>query len=344
MNVLDFSTANAQVTNEIINVPDANPVTIKHDTCYNKVGKAILISTAPSGGGTVLVNPLDGASDYTPGDAYTFPEPYNTTLAGDVGYTTIAITNATYHNTDLYVSYYPIWDLLYAARWNNKNIIPHYASSPYDISATTEEVDLTEFNSWPVGTTRRVHAYDGDGSDYLWFTDNGETINGIPIADVKIEGTGGLILTKVDDGEFIAEGWLGGSVFDQDGGNFADSGNFYNQAWKKTLDGVCEYNFKIVHASVAMTVLYSQLGYTITAGVTETFPASGIFAALDVEGVSITPEADAAAQLTYHSLILFSASTTTFAYWPIRATNGTADVKLSAQCKGRWTTTFPEAA
>lgn len=231
MNVLDFSTSNAQVTNEIINVSDANPITIKHDTFYNKVGKAILISTAPSGGGTVLVNPLDGASDYTPGGAYTFPEPYNTTLAGDVGYTTIAITNATYHNTDLYVSYYPIWDLLYAARWNNKNIIP--VEGNFDISASNETFDLTTVNSYPIGYEFKVLAYDGDGSNNFSFVDNGETINGITVADYSIDGTGGFIMKKIDDGEFSAVGWLGGDIFDQDGGNFASG----VEKFSKRIDG-----------------------------------------------------------------------------------------------------------
>ena len=337
-NVLDFSTSNAQVVDEIINVSDANPVTIKHDTFYNKSGKAVLISTGPGGTGTVLVNPLDGASDYTPGDAYTFPEPYNTTLAGDVGYTTIAITNAAYHSTDLYLSYYPIWDLLYAARWNNNIIIPHYASSPYDISATTEEVDLSEFNSWPVGTTRRVHAYDGDGSDYLWFTDNGETINGMDITYFKIQGTGGLILTKVGDGEFIAKGWLGGDVFDQDGDKIADAGNLANQIFTKSLSGRAVYEGDVTFTAIAVNLGPSGGGY-YSAEQTETLPLSP-FSSIDTR--ALTSDGDQQVAGLYQGA---SMSTTVLGYHVRRVVSGGSVTRtMHFKVEGRWADDYPEAS
>lgn len=112
--IVDFSTENAQVTDEVINVANSNPVNLYHDIFYNKTGKLVVISTGAGGGGTVLTN----VTDYTIGGAVSdsfFP----VSISPDVGYTTVAITNATYHNTNLYVSYYPISDVFKAARWNN---------------------------------------------------------------------------------------------------------------------------------------------------------------------------------------------------------------------------------
>jgi len=325
MNVLDFSTSNSQVADEIINVSDANPITLKHDTFYNKVGKAIVITTGPGGTGTTLVNPLDGASDYTPGGAYTFPEPYNTTLAGDVGYTTIAITNAAYHSTDLYVSYYPIWDLLYASRWNNNNIIPHYKSSPYDISATTVEIDLTELNSFPNGTTRRVSAYDGDGSDYLWFTDNSETINGIPIADIKIEGTGGLILTKISDGVFKAVGELGGEIWDSDGGNFTG-------VFSKCLSGlmICGQVFDAsLNANVGANNIFGTGAGTIYyANNAVTFPLAFVAEPeISISSDGVSTHANTATAAGFNLRPYYNASATT--------------LSGSYTAVGRWTTSYP---
>lgn len=232
MTVLDFSTSHSQVISpdEIINVPNSNPVKLKHDIFYNKIAKAILISTGPGGTGTVLVNPLDGASDYTPGDAYTFSIASQVAAMGaDTGYTTIAITNATYHNTDLYVSYYPIWDLFYASRFNNNEIWE--SQGDYDISASNTTFDLTEVNSYPIGYKFRISWYDGDGSNTLSFTDNGETIDGVSVADWIGDGTGHLDLIKLDDLEFETRN--SGEIWDSDGGNF--TGTF-----EKKLNGIQE--------------------------------------------------------------------------------------------------------
>lgn len=316
MNVLDFSTSNAQVADEIINVSDANPVTIKHDTFYNKVGKAILISTAPAGGGTVLVNPLDGASDYTPGNAYTFPEPYNTTLAGDVGYTTIAITNATYHNTDLYVSYYPIWDLLYAARWNNKNIIP--VEGNFDISASNETFDLTTVNSYPIGYEFKVLAYDGDGSNNFSFVDNGETINGITVADYSIDGTGGFIMKKIDDGEFSAVGWLGGDIFDQDGGNFS------GYTWEKSISGKMTQSRLLVASNLDGS---------------QTFPVAFV-------DTNYIVKVDLYFDTSGARVVFWDTETTTGFEVAVKnsITGADADSGGCWEVTGRWTTNYPEAA
>lgn len=127
--ILDFSTANAQITDEIINVSDSNPVTLEHDIFYNKTGKLVVISTGAGGTGTVLTD----VTDYTIGGSISdsfFP----TSIAPDIGYTTIAITNATYHSTDLYVSYYPISDVFRAGRWNS-------SMARYDVVSGTATVD-----------------------------------------------------------------------------------------------------------------------------------------------------------------------------------------------------------
>lgn len=111
--IVDFSTSNSQVVDEIINVSDSNPVRLIHDIFYNKTGKALRISTGAGGTGTVLTD----VTDYSAGGAVAdslFP----TSISPDVGYSTIAILNATYHDVDLYVAYYPIADTFNATRWN----------------------------------------------------------------------------------------------------------------------------------------------------------------------------------------------------------------------------------
>ena len=113
--ILDFSTSNAQITDEIINVSDSNPVTLEHDVFYNKTGKLVEIYTASGGGGTQLTE----GTDYDVGGTY--PDgSLPSSISPDVAYTTISITNATYHDTQLYVSYYPIGDLFQASRWNEE--------------------------------------------------------------------------------------------------------------------------------------------------------------------------------------------------------------------------------
>lgn len=224
MQILDFSTANAQISDEIINVPDSNPVNLGHSAFYNKTGKKVVISTAAGGGGTVLTE----TTDWTSGGAYSDSD-LPASITPDVAYSTLSIVNATYHDTDLYVSYYPLGDNINADLWNNQNIPPFFGSGPYDISATDVTIDLSILDSLPAGKVQIVAAYGGDGSNTLSFTDNGETINDVSVADWVIEGTGELWLMKKSDGNFWAVN--PGEVWDSDGGAFT---GYY---FEKTLHG-----------------------------------------------------------------------------------------------------------
>lgn len=113
MDFLDFSTANSKVDDFIINVSDSNPVQLKHDIFYNKTGKKVVISTGVGGGGTVLTE----TTDWVSGGAFpdgNLPE----SISPDVGYTTISIVNSFYHSTVLYVSFYPIADVINVEKFN----------------------------------------------------------------------------------------------------------------------------------------------------------------------------------------------------------------------------------
>ncbi len=111
--ILDFGTTHTRTDDEVINVPDANPVGLDHDIFYNKTAKWCSIYTGAGFTGTHLV----GGTDFDLGGIFpdgSLPE----SISPDVAYTTISVTNATYQNVDLYVNYYPISDIISAARWN----------------------------------------------------------------------------------------------------------------------------------------------------------------------------------------------------------------------------------
>lgn len=130
MNVLDFSTTNTEVLDEILNVPDANPVNLLHDIFYNKTGKLVQIWTAAGKSGTQLTEGVD----YDIGSI--FPDgSLPTSISPDVAYTTVAITNATYQSTNLYVSYFPISDIINARRFNPLAVVQTSA-----FTITTEDV------------------------------------------------------------------------------------------------------------------------------------------------------------------------------------------------------------
>src|SRR6056297_878314 len=130
MTILDFSTTNTQITDEVVNVSDSNPINLDHDTFYNKTGKLVEIYTASGEGGTQLTE----GTDYDIGGAYSdgdLPE----SISPDVAYSNISITNATYHDTDLYVNYYPLGDIINAVKLNP--IINLSSSSGYDSTGPT---------------------------------------------------------------------------------------------------------------------------------------------------------------------------------------------------------------
>lgn len=129
---LNWSTTNTQITDEIINVSDSSAIGLLHDIFYNKTGKLVVISTGSGGGGTVLTE----TTDYTIGGALSDSK-LPASITPDVAYTTVAITNATYHSTDLYVSYYPLGDFVEAE--------DVYSALGHD-SAWTTETSL--INGW----------------------------------------------------------------------------------------------------------------------------------------------------------------------------------------------------
>jgi microcystin-dependent protein len=162
--IVDFSTTNSQVVDWLINVANSNAINLGNDLFYNKTGKLVVISTGAGGTGTVLTD----TTDYTIGGAFADGD-LPTSISPDVAYSTVSITNATYHNTKLFVSYYPISDLFRAERWNNDTVpegsIQAYAGTSIptgwldaDGSAINRTTYQRLFNA--IGTTWGV----GDGS------------------------------------------------------------------------------------------------------------------------------------------------------------------------------------
>ena len=179
LQIVDFSTTNSQVIDEIINVADSNPIRLEHDIFYNKTGKKVVVSTGAGGSGTVLTETTDWVAGSAVSDSL-FP----TSISPDVGYTTLAILNATYHDTDLYLSYYPIADTFNATRWNDAisqlggEALGEYrmrqdAKSP---SALFPQINLTSFSgvstvnttNWPLYTPylRAIHLKIGATSTF----------------------------------------------------------------------------------------------------------------------------------------------------------------------------------
>lgn len=312
--ILDFSTANSQISDEIINVSDSNPVNLGHSAFYNKTGKKVVISTAAGGGGTVLTE----TTDWTSGGAYTDSD-LPVSITPDVAYSTIAIVNATYHDTDLYVSYYPLGDNINASLWNNQNIPPFFGAGPYDISATDVTLDLTILNSLPAGTVKIVAAYDGDGSNTLSFTDNGETINDISVADWVIEGTGELWLMKRSDGNFWAVN--PGEIWDSDNDNFT-------YAWEKSLCGRLYHHGTLAGSGDSNTVTYDL-----------TFAA--------VDSATAQTQGDAGTGTIINRLQLINTlGTTSMLCRSIRTDTGVLSSTFTGNIvwsvTGRWTTSYPK--
>lgn len=151
MQIINYSTTHAQTVDDTINVANSNPVKLARDIFYNKTGKKPVISTGAGGTGTVLTE----TTDWTSGTI--FPDgDLPSSISPDVAYQTISIVNATYHSTLLYLSYYPIADIINAERWNEdvaksetklKQITDNYtvnAGEQYHIiEATLTTVDKT---------------------------------------------------------------------------------------------------------------------------------------------------------------------------------------------------------
>lgn len=307
MQVLDFSTSNSQISDEIINVPNSTPVNLQHDVFYNKTGKLVVIRTAAGGGGTLLTE----TTDYTIGSA--FPDAdFPTSISPDVGYQTVAITNATYQNTDLYVAYYPIMDIVNATRWNTE--IKYNAGGDFDISASNQTYDLTDVRSYPAGYVFRVSWYDGDGSNTFSFTGGGSsTINNIAYTEWVGEGTGHLDLRYLGSDKF--EVINSGEVWDCDGGNFA------SESWEKHLSGVLiqrAFGDTITGAPTALTfsIAYASSSNQVDARSKSFGNRVAFVTAITTTGFNIT---------------VYNAAT--------GATDGSGTVDWDAT--GRWTTSYP---
>lgn len=322
-NILDFSTTNSQETDFIINVANSNPISLGHAVFYNKAAKPIVISTGAGGTGTVLTE----TTDWTSGGA--FPDAsFPSTIAPDIGYTTVSIVNATYHSTDLYISYYPITDLFNADLWNNSNTLPSLGD--YDISAGDTTEDLAIINSYPIGYKFRVSWYDGDGSNTFSFTDNSETIDGAGIAQYIGEGTGHLDLLKTGaGGEYITINR--GEIWDSDGGNFT------NQHFEKRLDGSLFQTRKIPETSYAITTGTGVL-YNSAIQAAQNYPVTA--AQLDITSITCMSS-------TLKSVFVGSSTTnaTASAWQPFvlvyGGSAGSVSITVFMTMNGRWTTSYP---
>jgi hypothetical protein len=113
-NKLNWSTDHAQITDEIINRSASTASGLFHDMFYNKTLKPVVVSTGAGGSGTVLTEDTDYSIN---GQVTSFPANI-TDPSPDEVWSTIAIINAAYLDTDLYVSYYPLGDLVEAADIN----------------------------------------------------------------------------------------------------------------------------------------------------------------------------------------------------------------------------------
>lgn len=219
---LDFSETNSQITDEIVNVPDSNPVGLVHSLLYNKAGKLVVISTAAGGGGTVLTD----VTDYVIGGIYSdglLPS----SISPDVAYSTISIVNATYHNTVLYVSYYPITDLFSAAAINDNigdgfnspaGATKYYANEVvktmfWTVGASDVDLDLPAAANIPGGELVIIRVDSGAGIGSI-VPDGSETINGEASVNmpaqynklhIKSDGTNWVV---IDHDLFWNSDWL----------------------------------------------------------------------------------------------------------------------------------------
>lgn len=210
MKVLDFSTTHSQISDWIINVPNSNPVNNLHDIFYNKTGKLVQIWTGAGQTGTQLTE----TTDYTLGGAFTDAD-FPTSISPDVGYTTIAITNATYHNTDLYVTFYPIADVVDAETRNTDTYwtFATAGGADYDVlsvaanlwikftrdASTQYDGNLPDASATQhVGQRIAIQSIGPGTGDIGYTTQSSQTIGGGAASTVVHRGTG--ILYLLSDG------------------------------------------------------------------------------------------------------------------------------------------------
>jgi hypothetical protein len=276
MKIVNFSTTNAQIQDEIINVANSNPINLNHDLFYNKSGKLVVISTGAGGTGTVLVE----STDYDIGDA--FPDSsLPASISPDVAYTTVAIINASYHNIDLYVAYYPISDVISASRWNT--------DLTYQFLALSDDYTITdEYSKLFITFTRQVSSKTitlPDATDERWAgneivikvigsgagnvalaTTSGQTIGDITASSWEWDGVGTLrIVSNGSNYDVLDNGiWDAGSV--------ADSGSDKGREFIKFVTGELKqtgyYDPGTYDITTSFGSLYRSAEYTITFGLT----------------------------------------------------------------------------
>lgn len=190
---LNWSTSHTQITDEIINRSSSGAAGLMHDIFYNETSSLVEIWTGAGGTGTQLTV----TNDYTIGGAVTEFPANITDPTPDTPYTTVAIVNASYLSTDLYVSYYPIADYVEAEDFTQ--LVNGIDLPDQDISSTNKTTDLTIYEpggsnalqdgaivnvSWSGGDTTYYHKFSttsgwtlknnfanlaaGDGSSLFW--------------------------------------------------------------------------------------------------------------------------------------------------------------------------------
>jgi len=204
-----------------------------------------------------------------------------------------------------------------------------------DISTAPTSITLASaFSSLVVGGKIRYSWSGGDGTHtFSWSDGASYTFSGITADKYIGQGTGHLdiVKTATTTGNIVNAG----EIWDSDGGNISDSGNFIDQTFKKFLNGECQYNCEVERASVAMTTNSASYAWTNSPSITETFPLSTLFALLNESGVCVTTQ-DAC-----FSIRVSSVTTTGFTYNACRFASGTATVAMNGTFLGRWTTAYP---
>lgn len=204
--IVDFSTSNSQVVDWLINVANSNAINLGNDLFYNKTGKLVVISTAAGGGGTVLTD----TTDYTIGGAFADAD-LPASISPDVAYSTVSITNATYHSTKLFVSYYPIADLFRAGRWNT-DTVPEGAIEAFAGSSVPTGWLLADGTAVNRTTYQRLFTAIGT----TWGIGDGSTTFNIPdLQGAFLRGTGSHGTETMADGNPFAGPAVGSFENDQ---------------------------------------------------------------------------------------------------------------------------------
>lgn len=282
MQVLDFSTSHSRVVDEQLTVASSSATKLLHDVFYNKTGKKVVIATAPSGGGTVLTE----TTDYTVGTAY--PGVYGldstgtpVSIAPDTGYTTIAITNATYHNTTLYVSYYPIVDLMSASRFNTEIPVQF-------LSATDNYTIISKLNNICLNFTRQAAGKTVTLPDAT--TNSGQTItinvSGTGAGDVTLAGTGTQTINGLAIGSWAFKG-TGKLKIVSDGANYKTDADYVWDTYTNPSDskqevseytnGLVEINGWCFKLGTASTTITQEVTLPFTPDLNKHFNAGGTF-------------------------------------------------------------------